>query len=75
MGKEIIPRWEWRAFGENFGGSENPFAGYKLRRQQDSDEIYFLSPATSENVKVRDGLVDIKKFQSATPTAWSSGSR
>jgi exopolyphosphatase/guanosine-5'-triphosphate,3'-diphosphate pyrophosphatase len=63
MAAAIIPRWEWRAFGESFGGSENPFAAYQASGTAESDEIYFLSPATSENVKVRDGLVDIKTLQ------------
>ena len=67
MAKEIIPRWEWRTFGDNFAGSDNPFAAFEAGGTQDSDEIYFLSPATSENVKVRDGLMDIKKFQRANP--------
>jgi exopolyphosphatase/guanosine-5'-triphosphate,3'-diphosphate pyrophosphatase len=67
MSKEIIPRWEWRTFGDNFAGSENPFAAFEAGDAQDSDEIYFLSPVTSENVKVRDGLMDIKKFQRANP--------
>jgi exopolyphosphatase/guanosine-5'-triphosphate,3'-diphosphate pyrophosphatase len=65
MANEIIPRWEWRAFGDDFGGTGNPFSGYQASGTQESDEIYFLSPATSENVKVRDGLLDIKKFQLA----------
>jgi exopolyphosphatase / guanosine-5'-triphosphate,3'-diphosphate pyrophosphatase len=65
MANEIIPRWEWRAFGDDFGGTGNPFAGYQSSGTQDSDETYFLSPASSENVKVRDGLLDIKKFQLA----------
>ncbi len=65
MADEIIPRWEWRTFGNNFDGANNPFASYKADQPKDSDETYFLSPATSENVKVRDGLMDIKKFQRA----------
>jgi exopolyphosphatase/guanosine-5'-triphosphate,3'-diphosphate pyrophosphatase len=65
MANEIVPRWEWRAFGDSFGGSENPFAGYEPSGTQESDEIYLLSPDSSENVKVRDGLLDIKKFQRA----------
>lgn len=65
MANEIIPRWEWRAFGDAFGGTDNPFAEYQSSGTQDSDEIYFLSPASSENVKVRDSLLDIKKFQLA----------
>lgn len=67
MSKEIIPRWEWRTFGDDFVGSENPFAAFKTGGTQNSDEIYFLSPVNSENVKVRDGLMDIKKFQRANP--------
>lgn len=67
MSKEIIPRWEWRTFGDNFAGSGNPFAAFKAGDTQGSDEIYFLSPVNSENVKVRDGLMDIKKFQLANP--------
>jgi len=67
MSKEIIPRWEWRTFGDNFAGSANPFAAFKAGDTQGSDEIYFLSPVNSENVKVRDSLMDIKKFQLANP--------
>ncbi|HSY10720.1 MAG TPA: hypothetical protein VK976_00890 [Verrucomicrobiae bacterium] len=63
MANEIIPRWEWRTFGDSFKGSANPFAAYQSKGTQDSDETYFLSPVTSENVKVRDALMDIKKFQ------------
>ncbi len=67
MANEITPRWEWRTFGDNFNGSANPFGAYTSKGTQDSDEIYFLSPVTSENVKVRDGLMDIKKFQQSNP--------
>jgi exopolyphosphatase / guanosine-5'-triphosphate,3'-diphosphate pyrophosphatase len=65
LANEIIPRWEWRTFGDNFHGANNPFASYTGGEPKGSDEVYFLSPATSENVKVRDGLMDIKKFQHA----------
>src|SRR5690348_4951147 len=65
MPEEIVPRWEWRTFGDKFSGANNPFAPYKGGEPKDSDEIYFLSPAGSENVKVRDELMDIKKFQHA----------
>jgi exopolyphosphatase / guanosine-5'-triphosphate,3'-diphosphate pyrophosphatase len=65
MANEIIPRWEWRTFGDNFDGANNPFAAYKGGDSKGSDEVYFLSPVTSENVKVRDGLMDIKMFQHA----------
>jgi exopolyphosphatase/guanosine-5'-triphosphate,3'-diphosphate pyrophosphatase len=65
LANEIIPRWEWRTFGDNFNGAKNPFGAYTHDEPKDSEEVYFLSPATSENVKVRDGLMDIKKFQHA----------
>ena len=56
----IIPRWEWRAFGSSFGGadealSERTSGGEPVR----SEELYLL--ATDDgNVKIRDGLIDIK---------------
>jgi exopolyphosphatase / guanosine-5'-triphosphate,3'-diphosphate pyrophosphatase len=63
MSKEIVPRWEWRTFGETFDGSSDPFAAYPLNDVHDSDEIYLLSAASIQNVKVRDNLIDIKTLQ------------
>lgn len=67
MAQEIIPRWEWRTFSESFAGSSNPFASFEAGDAQDSDEVYFLSSANSENVKVRDALIDIKTLQHVNP--------
>jgi exopolyphosphatase/guanosine-5'-triphosphate,3'-diphosphate pyrophosphatase len=61
--EKIIPRWEWRTFGESFGAADAIFAALKPKDVQESDEIYFLSPATDDNVKVRDKLMDIKTLQ------------
>jgi exopolyphosphatase/guanosine-5'-triphosphate,3'-diphosphate pyrophosphatase len=61
--EKIIPRWEWRTFGESFGKADVTFADLKPIDVQESDEIYFLSPANNENVKVRDKLMDIKTLQ------------
>jgi exopolyphosphatase/guanosine-5'-triphosphate,3'-diphosphate pyrophosphatase len=61
--EKIIPRWEWRTFGESFGAADASFAALKPKDVQESDEIYFLSPATDDNVKVRDKLMDIKTLQ------------
>ena len=61
--KEIIPRWEWRTFGERFGAVESRFAGLVPEGIQESDEVYLLSPASDANVKVRDGLLDVKALQ------------
>ena len=67
MMKDIIPRWEWRTFGESFGESDERFAALKPESVQESDELYFLSPVTDENVKVRDMLMDIKTLQQVNP--------
>ncbi|MGV0976721.1 MAG: hypothetical protein ACOYBO_12420 [Azonexus sp.] len=56
---EIIPRWEWRSFGQRFGEAEGRLAQLAPSGVQESDEIYLLSGA-GDNVKVRDALMDIK---------------
>ncbi len=61
--ENIIPRWEWRAFGEGLGDADQQFAALEPGGVQESDEIYLLSPVTDENVKIRDLLMDIKTLQ------------
>ncbi len=58
--EKIIPRWEWRTFGESFGEAEAKYAAFTPTDIQESDELYFLSPASDQNVKVRFDLMDIK---------------
>jgi exopolyphosphatase/guanosine-5'-triphosphate,3'-diphosphate pyrophosphatase len=58
--EEIIPRWEWRTFGESFGETDARYAALTPTDVQESDELYFLSSANDENVKVRFDLMDIK---------------
>ena len=65
--ENIIPRWEWRTFGESFGESDEQFAPLKPGGVQESDELYFLSSANNENVKVRDLLMDIKTLEQVNP--------
>lgn len=55
----IRPRWEWRSFGQHFGGADERLAQHTPGGKQDSDEIYLLGPSGG-NVKVRDALMDIK---------------
>jgi exopolyphosphatase / guanosine-5'-triphosphate,3'-diphosphate pyrophosphatase len=55
----IIPRWEWRLFGIGFRPAEDAFAPLTRGRVEEGDEVYLLSAAGS-NVKLRDGLMDIK---------------
>ena len=59
---EIVPRWEWRAFGTDFGEAEARFANLGVEAVQESDETYLLSPASDETVKIRAELMDIKKL-------------
>ncbi len=56
---EIVPRWEWRWFGHRFGPAESRLAALTPGSVQESSETYLLSGA-GDNVKVRDGLMDIK---------------
>lgn len=52
-------RWEWRSFGRRFGGAEARIAQLPASDTAESDELYLLS-ARGDNVKVRDGLMDVK---------------
>src|SRR5271165_4044622 len=65
--ENIIPRWEWRTFGETFGESDDRFAALEPHGVQESDELYLLSTITGENVKVRDLLMDIKTLEQVNP--------
>ena len=62
-GAAIVPRWEWRAFGASFDEAERRFGELEPERVQESDEVYLLSPASDASVKVRDGLMDVKRLQ------------
>jgi exopolyphosphatase / guanosine-5'-triphosphate,3'-diphosphate pyrophosphatase len=61
--EKIIPRWEWRTFGQSFGEADEKFAALVPKDVQDSQELYFLSSVADENVKVRDQLMDIKALE------------
>ena len=59
----IVPRWEWRTFGSDFGAADETFAALQPELTQESDEIYLLSPGTDAAVKIRAGLMDIKELK------------
>lgn len=59
----IVPRWEWRAFGGSFDPARARFAALVPDRVQESDETYLLSAQADASVKVRDGLMDVKRLQ------------
>ncbi len=58
---KIIPRWEWRTFGQSFLSAEKKIKelGENPRLKQ-SSEIYILSNKSNDNTKIRDELMDIK---------------
>ena len=58
----IVPRWEWRTFGEDLGDAGRRLAALAPERVQESDELYLLSSESDASVKVRDGLMDVKRL-------------
>ncbi len=59
----IVPRWEWRTFGETFAEAEERLGAADPDRVHESDEVYLLSAVTDASVKVRDELMDVKRLQ------------
>jgi exopolyphosphatase/guanosine-5'-triphosphate,3'-diphosphate pyrophosphatase len=59
----IVPRWEWRTFGASLGAAENDLPERAASSVQDSEETYILSRRSDESVKVRGGLMDVKRRQ------------
>ena len=61
----IVPRWEWRTFGSDFGSAEEVFATLEPTAIQESDEIY-LRTGSGPIVKIRDELMDVKVLQAVS---------
>lgn len=61
---KIIPRYEFRAFAQNFGMVETQMrALLKCEMIRESSEIYIVSATNNENnTKIRDRKMDIKEF-------------
>ncbi len=58
--EKIIPRWEWRTFGKDFGKAENNIKKYEITIKRESSEIYILSNFSNDNTKIRNEKMDIK---------------
>lgn len=63
MAPTIIPRWEWRTFGETFGEAEAKIRSHGEAKARSSAETYIVSFDTPNNTKIRDGLLDVKKLE------------
>jgi len=59
----IVPRWEWRNFGERFGDAEAVLSTMPTELVHETDELYLLSPGSDASVKVRGELMDVKELQ------------
>jgi exopolyphosphatase/guanosine-5'-triphosphate,3'-diphosphate pyrophosphatase len=59
----IVPRWEWRTFGDDLGDADRRFDADTPEREQESDELYLLSTRSDASVKVRGGQMDVKLLE------------
>jgi hypothetical protein len=60
---KVIPRWEWRCFAPSLATIVQAVAIPSDAASRESDEIYLLDPRGTENVKIRDGVLDIKRLR------------
>ena len=62
--QENLPRYEFRAFAQNFGLVEDKIRKLsKLEKFRESSEIYIVSAGNTENnIKIRYDALDIKVF-------------
>src|SRR4051812_17430529 len=56
----LVPRWEWRGFGDELRDVESTFGRESPKQVVESDEVYVLSVRGTDGVKVRDELMDVK---------------
>src|SRR4051812_3016026 len=59
----IVPRWEWRTFGRDFGSADTTLSNQEPVDVIESEELYLLSRHSDASAKVRDGLMDVKALQ------------
>jgi exopolyphosphatase / guanosine-5'-triphosphate,3'-diphosphate pyrophosphatase len=58
----IVGRWEWRGFGAAIEAAERRLVELGPDSIEESDETYLLSFENDASVKVRDGLLDVKRL-------------
>jgi exopolyphosphatase/guanosine-5'-triphosphate,3'-diphosphate pyrophosphatase len=56
----IVPRWEWRTFGDGFGAVDRRFDALEPEAVRETDEVYVLSRLSDSSVKLRDEVIDVK---------------
>ena len=60
---KIVLRWEWRCFAPSLAAIAQAVAIPSDAASRESDEIYLLDGGGSANVKIRDGVLDIKRLR------------
>ena len=60
---EIIPRWEWRTFGEDLGSAALRLASRQPTEIQESEEVYLISGLCDVSVKIRNGQLEVKRLE------------
>lgn len=59
----IVPRWEWRCFAPSLASVARVVPVPPASTPKESDEIYLLDLTRTENAKIRDGVLDIKRLR------------
>ena len=59
----IVPRWEWRTFGDSFREAEARLAALRPTKVEDGHELYILSSRVEGSIKVRGGQLDVKRLE------------
>ena len=71
----IVPRWEWRTFGEDFGAAESAFGSLAVERTEESDELYVLAAGATPRSRSAAGASTSSPCRPSTTTGSSSGCR
>ncbi|MGC9513872.1 MAG: hypothetical protein ACP5D8_09620 [Fidelibacterota bacterium] len=58
----IKGRWEWRVFDKDLSSLEKPPAFHEPESVQKSTDMYFVSRASEDNIKIRHHTLDIKRL-------------
>jgi exopolyphosphatase / guanosine-5'-triphosphate,3'-diphosphate pyrophosphatase len=57
-----VGRWEWRGLGGGIDAAQRHLDDLAPNSVEESDETYVLSVGSDASVKVRDGLLDVKRL-------------
>lgn len=64
---EVVPRWEWRSFARRFPARFSLADSPELQAISPQDELYLLSSCSQDNVKVRQGRIEVKELVARDP--------